>query len=402
MSRGTIDIHFDFDAKAYYRSLHLNRNIIFLYANRLLIQIAVGMLSVFTAVFFFEQFNSFTATMLVFVALYFFGVLLAPLSAMLLSKMGMKKMLIIAVSFMPLANIALALWGKNPALSLISFVVFMVLYRTLYWAPYHIDFAKFTDKKDRGKQMSLLLNLSEVLLTLTPIIAGIVIAAYGFAHLFWIATVATLLAVVPLLFIEDTHEQYTFGYTETFKKLFEEKNRSLSIAYFGDGIQTAVRIAIWPIFIYGLLEGKYVSIGIVTSLTIFLLIAARFVLGNLEDRVDRKKLLKFGSFFSTTGWLFKIFVENGFQIFVADTYHKMGRMVNRLTFDVATYDQAADNGHYIDEFTVLKEVSLNAGRCFIVLVAIWLASAFGIVATFVFAAIATLMMTFLNKDVYIQ
>ena len=397
------DKHQDFNIKDYYKSLHLNRNLIYLYANRLLMQVAIGMLSVFTVVFFYESFNeAFTKTMLVFVAIYFSGALLTPLTAKLLKNFGMKKMLILAVLFLPLSNISLALWDSNPTWSLISFLVFIVLYRTIYWAPYHIDFAKFSDKKGRGKQMSFLLNMSEILLTLTPILGGIIIASYGFSNLFIVAVIATGLSIIPLFFIEETYEEYSFGYFETFKKLVEKKNRSLSLAYFGDGIQTAVRIAVWPIFIYGLLKGEYVAIGIVTSLTIFLLIAARFVLGNLEEKIDRRKLLRFGSFFSTTGWIFKVFIENGFQIFVADTYHKMGRMVNRFTFDVATYDQAADNGHYVDEFTVLKEVALNAGRGFIVLLSIWLATVFGITATFVFAALATLLMTFLNKDVYIQ
>jgi len=395
--------HHDFDIRDYYKSLHLSRNILFLYANRLLLQIVVGMLSVFTAVFFYEKFNeSFAATMLVYIAIYLLFLLLVPVSAGLLKRIGLKKMMIIAVAFLPFTNIALILWDIHVAWPLIAFVTFSVLYKTLYWAPFHIDFAKFTEKKYRGKQMSLLLNFSEVFLTLTPIIAGVVIASYGFNHLFIISAVVVSLAIIPLLFIEEKYEEYSFGYFETFRKLFEKENRPLTIASFGDGIQSAVRIAIWPIFIYGLLEGKYVAIGVVTSLTIFILIAARFVLGNLESKIDRRKLLRFGSFFATTGWLFKAFIDSGFQIFIADTYHKMGRMVNRLTFDVSIYDQAADNGHYIDEFTVLKEVAVNGGRAIMLILSIWIVAAFGITATFILAAGATLLMTLLNKDVFVQ
>ena len=250
--------------------------------------------------------------------------------------------------------------------------------------------------------MSLLLNLSEILLTLTPIIAGILIATYGFDYLFIAAASFMFLAIFPLFFVEETCEEYSFGYFETYKKLFDKKNRSLTIAYFGDGIQTGTRIAIWPIFIFLLLKGEYVAIGLVTSLTIFLLIALRAVLGNLEDKFDRTKLLRFGAFFSTTGWLIKAFIDTGFEIFMADTYHKVGRMVNRLTFDITTYDQAADNGHFIDEYTVLKEIAVNAGRGTIVVVAIGITTFFPIAATFIFAALATLSMTLLHREVYIQ
>ena len=250
--------------------------------------------------------------------------------------------------------------------------------------------------------MSLLLNLSEVMLTLTPIVSGIIIASHGFNAMFLFATIFMFLSAIPLFFIEKTYEVYSFKYFETFRKILDKDNRPMALAQFGDGIQSAVRVAIWPIFIYGLLDGQYVAIGVVTSLTIFLLIALRFVMGTLEDRIDRKKLLRFGSFFSTTGWIIKVFIDTGFEIFVADTYHKVGRMVNRLTFDITTYDQASDNGHYIDEYTVIKEVSLNAGRGTMLVSAIWLASTFGITATFLFAAGATLMMTLLHREVFIQ
>ena len=395
--------YFDFDVKEYYKNLHLSRNLLFLYTSRLLMQAAVGALSVFTALYFYEQYNgSFTAVMLAFVPLYLFYVVLTPISAMLIKKVGIKAMIIAAVLFHPFAYISLLFWDTHPNLALAGFILFVVLYRSLYWAPYHIDFAKFTNKSNRGKQMSLLLNLSEVMLTLTPIISGIIIASYGFNTMFIFAAVFMFTSAIPLLFIEKTCEVFSFGYFETFKKLFEKDNRPMSLALFGDGIQSAVRIAIWPIFIYMLLDGKYVAIGVVTSLTIFLLIALRFVMGNLEDKVDKRKLLKIGSFLSTTGWIVKIFIDTGFEIFVADTYHKVGRMVNRLSFDITTYDQASDNGHYIDEYTVLKEVALNAGRGTMLMLAIWLTATFSITATFLFAAGATLSMTLLHREVYIQ
>ncbi len=398
-----MDKHRDFDVKAYYDNLHLSDGILFLYSNRLLMQTGTGLLAVFIGVFFYEKFNeSFTAVMLVFAAMYGASVFLNPLSAMLLDRLGSKKMLITSVMFLPLSYIALMLWDKNPNIALSAFLVAVVLYRVLYWIPYHIDFAKFTDKKDRGKQMSLLLNISELILTLTPLAAGFVIALFGFNYLFGVAVIIFLFALIPLFFVEETCEKYSFKYFETFSHLFKKENRSMLIAYFGDGMQSAVRIAIWPIFIYLLLKGDYKFVGFVTSLTVVLLIMIRFVLGNLEDKMDRKKMLQFGSFLSTTGWLLKVFIETGFQIFIIDSYHKVGRAVNRLTFDVATYDQAAGNGHYIDEFTVLKDIATNFGRAAVLLSAIWLAASFGITATFIFAAGATLLMTLLNKNVYLQ
>ena len=395
--------YLDFDVREYYKNLHLSRDLLFLYASRLLMQTAVGALSVFTSVYFYEKFgDSFTSVMLVFIPIYFLFILFTPLSARLIKKLGIKTLMIFAVCFHPFAYISLLMWDTHPTGALIGFVIFVMLYRTLYWAPYHIDFAKFTNRDNRGKQMSLLLNFSEVVLTLTPLLSGIIIASYGFNTTFIIASFFMFASAVPLFFIKQTYEEYSFGYFETFVRLFDKENRRMTLAQFGDGTQTAVRIAIWPIFIYILLNGEYVAIGFVTSLTILLLIVMRFVFGSLEDKVDRKKMLRFGSFLSTTGWIIKAFINTGFEIFIADTYHKMGRMVNRLTFDITTYDQASDNGHYIDEYTVLKEIATNAGRATMLLLAIWLAATFSIATTFIFAAFATFLMSLLSKDVHIQ
>ena len=154
-------MHRDFNIREYYERVHLTRNILFLYTNRLLIQVAAGMLSVFTAIFFYEKFNeSYTAVALVFAAGYALFALFVPLGGMLLQSLGTKRMLIIAVIFLPGSILSLLLWNTNPMLSLFLYLFFGTVYRTLYWTPYHIDFAKFTNKKDRGKQISLLLNPS--------------------------------------------------------------------------------------------------------------------------------------------------------------------------------------------------------------------------------------------------
>lgn len=391
------------DLQHYYERLHLNRNIVYLYLNRILIQVGAGMLTIFTAVFFYEQFNnSFRAVALLFAFAFGSFAVFTPLSAMFIERLGLKRMLIISIFFLPLTILSLVWWDTNPTLSLCAYLLFGLIYRLLYWTPYHIDMAKFTKAEDRGKQLSLLSNISEVVLSTTPFIAGLIIAAYGFNTIFILVSLFMGLSIIPLFFIDNTCERYKFGYFETYQKLFSKKNRSLMLAYAGDGIQSGVRIIIWPIFIFVLLEGNYAAIGFVTMVTILLLIVLRFVIGGLADTWNRKRLLVLGVFLSTTGWIAKAFVDTGLQIFVADTYHRMGRAVNRLSADILMYDQAVDNGHYIDEYTVLRELAVNLGRTGMLLVAVWVSTVFGLPATFILAALATLLMMSLHKAVQLQ
>ena len=58
----------------------------------------------------------------------------------------------------------------------------------------------------------------------------------------------------------------------------------------------------------------------------------------------------------------KIFIATAFHIFIIDAFHKLTKIFLRIPFDAMTYDIAADKGHYVDEFTVLHEMSINIGR----------------------------------------
>tara|TARA_B100000315_G_scaffold255878_1_gene300344 strand:- start:871 stop:1845 length:975 start_codon:yes stop_codon:yes gene_type:complete len=310
--------------------------------------------------------------------------------------------MMISVLFVVIAIFALFFWDVDPMVALIFYVTFIVFYKVLYWVPYHVDFAKFTDKATRGRQMSVLLNASQVVLTISPALAGVVIAFFGFDSLFLLSVVISFISILPLFLVDRTYEEFSFGYTETFQKLISRDHRSLLLAYIGDGAQGVITVVIWPIFIFTILDGKYIAVGIVSSLTVFALIVLRFVIGDIIDKWGRQKVLTLSSILYTTGWIFKVFIETGFQIFLVDTYHNVGKVVNRLSFDASTYDQMADNGHYIDEFTVLKEIALNCGRVLMLILILGLTAFFNIQVAFIVAAFATLLMTLLNRRIHIQ
>lgn len=87
----------------------------------------------------------------------------------------------------------------------------------------------------------------------------------------------------------------------------------------------------------------------------------------------------------------KIFIITGFHIFLADAYHKITKALSQNSLDAITYDLSADQGHYVDEFTVLKEMALNIGRIFLYSTAIIITIFADIQWTFLLAAIATIL-----------
>ena len=311
-------------------------------------------------------------------------------------------MMIIAIFFLFGTVFSLFLWDENPFLFLITFSTFFILYKSFYWVPYHVEFAEFTNKKTRGKQMAILSNISEAALAVLPIIGGLIISSRGYEVVFLISSIVVFTSIIPLFFIKETKERYTWGIKILVKELFQKENRGVVWSNLGNGVQNAVGTLIWPIFIFIILKGNYLSVGLITSITIIALITLRFAIGNALDNMSKGRILKFGSIFYTTGWIIKIFVETGTGVFLSHTYHNFGKVVNQLSFDSEIYEQAADNGHYVDEYTVLKETSLILGKGIMFLVSIPIVMFLGITATFALAAVATLFMTLASNKVRVD
>ncbi len=381
-----------------FKEVHFSRDAVLLYMNRVFLQVAFGVIGIFLPIFFFLEFNqSLTTVALLYMTVYGGHLLLTPIAAKLIAPLGMRKMLIAGVPLAMLAMGSLLFWDSNPLLVWAIHVTLIVLYKALYWVPYHVDFTLFTDKKARGRQLSILLNITEIVLILTPLLGGFIIANYGFQHVFTISTLLFLAALPPLFFISNPKESYSLGFFETFKELFKKKSRPLLIGYAADGAQSTISAIVWPIFIFQLFNGEYLSVGIITAFTLAAIIILRFFIGDIIDKWSKQRMVTIGAGLYTTGWIIKTFVETAFQVFFVDTYHNIGKTVNRISFDANTYTQSADNGHYIDEFTSLKEISLLMGRIIMLTLVIVVVSFTSIQMTFIAAAVATLLMTVVNR-----
>jgi MFS family permease len=386
-----------------YNKISFSANAVYLYLNRLLIQIGVGLYGIFGVIFFFEKFgNSIERVLILYTVLYFIFAIGAHLGAKIIYRVGMKKMMMVSIFFLFTTIFSLLFWNKEPFLFLITFSISLALYKSFYWVPYHVEFAEFTNRDTRGRQMAVFSNISEMALAILPIIGGFIISSRGYESVFLISSIIVFISILPLFFLKETKEKYTWNARRLIKEFFQKENRGVVWSNLGNGIQDAVGTLIWPMFIFIILKGNYFSVGVITSLTIVILIVLRFAIGNALDKMGKKKILKLGSVFYTTGWIIKIFVETGTGIFLSHTYHNFGKVVNKLSFDSEIYEQAADNGHYIDEYTVLKEISLILGKGIMFLISIPIVIYLGITTTFLVAALATLLMTLASHKVHVD
>ncbi|MFH1890728.1 MAG: MFS transporter [Candidatus Kuenenbacteria bacterium] len=372
---------------------HLSLPLRHLYAHTIIRGLATGLLGFFIPIFLFNIFGKIEYVIIYYLIAYAASALIYPLTTRIFLKLDLKILMMLAT---PCIIIYLILLNRIETTGLsISLIICLIIaitfYRMFYWIPYHTEFATFTNKRYRGRELSILQASISLIGISLPAISGFIIVKFGFNWLFSLAILLHFISIIPLFKIPRKKETFSYKYFETWKKLFSQKNFHIFIAYFADGFQAAAGYVCWPIFIFLVLKGEYLSVGIISTLVILITVVLRLVIGDLSDHRDKHKLLKAGSILFAGGWLFKTFVETAFQVFFIGAYHGLSEILMRSPFDTLMYDRAADQGHYIDEYTVLREMSLLIGRIALLLMALIVLTLAPINWVFVIVALVTLL-----------
>jgi YQGE family putative transporter len=382
--------------KLHYFQGKLNSGFVSLYSGRMIQFIGGGLLNLFLPIFLLQLFAlRIELVFLFYLAGYIGYALLLPWGAKMLNKIGLRRSLIISIFFAAAYYLCFFLVNYNVSVFIALAVIMIVIFRNLFWYPFHIDLAKFTDFSNRGKEISLIWATRSFLTIIMPIIAGLLISFFGFNLVFIIAIIIYLVSIIPFMALPRTKETFVWGYLETFKRFFSKKNRKLVVANLANGAENGVAIIIWPIFIWQLLKGNYISVGAVSSLIVLATVLLQLVVGKYTDIFNKRKMIRLGSLFYASGWLIKIFVLSSFQIFIAGAYHGFTAIFKDTPFDTLNYEILADHGHYVDEYTVIKELAVQSGKILILIFAILVVFNFGLNWTFALAALASLFINFL-------
>jgi len=367
-----------------------------LYFGRSIFIISSGLLTIFLPIFLYEIFSRNFQYVILFYLLgsLAYGTLVA-FGAQFLNRFGFKKALMLATVWGAAFYISLfsiEKFGLTQILIPITFLS-LLLFRIFYWVPYHTDFAKFTDKKSRGKQVSVMFATITLFGSFGPIVAGWVINNYGFATLFLISTTLFVFAAAPFSIVPKTREKFTWKYKQAWSHLVSRKNRHIVLGLMANGAENTIGLIVWPIFIFLLLDGNYLEVGALSSFIIAGTIIFQLFAGKYLDKMTQKeKMLKIGSIFTSLGWVLKIFVATAFHIFAAGLYHSLTRILTRTSIETMFYELAADSGHYVDEYTVLREMAINMGNVIALLLVILVSLYLPIQWTFIVAATAAILL----------
>ena len=94
------------------------------------------------------------------------------------------------------------------------------MFRVLFWIPYHVDFAIFTNTGRRGGQVGLMLSTITLLGVVGPMIAGYIIETWSMQALFFIAIIVYTLSMIPFSFVPRTNERFSWDYARVERIFF--------------------------------------------------------------------------------------------------------------------------------------------------------------------------------------
>lgn len=270
----------------------------------------------------------------------------------------------------------------------------IVGFRVFHWVPYHVDFALFTKAGERGKQVSISFATIAFMGVVGPILAGFIVEQAGYDALFGVAVVLLIAATVSYAFVPETPTHFDWGWKQTWKEFFDRTRRPIIIGEFANGAETVVQLVVWPIFLYETLQGNVLEIGAVSTVIVGATIAIQLFAGKyIDTHTDKKEhTLRVGSTLYAIGWILKIFILSALHVFVIGLYHSIVKIFTQTPYSAIIYDMSAEQGKYVDEFTVLREMAGALGRASCLVVISLMSILMPIGWAFVLAAIASIML----------
>ncbi|MFT7645239.1 MAG: MFS family permease, partial [Candidatus Paceibacteria bacterium] len=363
---------------------------------------AAAILGIFVPIFLYETFGQ----EFHYVGLYYaliallFVIFLVP--AMHISnRIGFTKSLILAGFFNIIVfSIMYYLTPGNLDILVGFLLVAITGFKVFHWVPYNVDFTLFTTKEDRGRQVSLTFATTAFLGIIGPIIGGYVIVNSGYNILFSIAVILLIVSTISYIFVPETNTNYDWSFMETWKKFFSRKYRPMMVSEFASGAEATVSIVVWPIFLYDLLSGDVLEIGALSAVIVSATIIIQLFIGNRFDLhgLSKKRTLQIGSSLYALGWIIKIFILSAAHVFFVGLFHNLARIFTKTPFMAIMYDMSGDQGDYVDEFTVLRELALHMGKIFSLLAISVLTLFIPLAWTFMIAAIASIALNFIHSS----
>jgi len=379
----------------HYFSKHPSRGLKELFWSVGLMDLGIAAIAIFEPIFLFTLGYTLSEIIFFYIMVYGIYVIILPLIGPLIGRIGYEHSIFYSQFVLIAAYLVLFGISEIPVLFYIAPLIF-ALQKSLYWPAYHADFAVFSSKGQRGREVGYLETASMAVFVIGPLIGGAILEWTSFSVLFIVGAILFVLSAFPLMQIKEIHSKVDISYRDLFKRLVDKQHRRSFVAYLGFGEELIV-LTVWPIFIFTII-GNFLEIGILISLATLITGVLVLYFGRVSDKYNRVGIIKIGSFIYFISWLVRGFARNSGMVLGMDTASRLSKELLFIPIEAISYTKARRVGPLI--YGLFLEQSVGIGKLVAGLLAFILASylADPWMAIFILAGLFTLLYMF-KKDV---
>lgn len=307
------------------------------------------------------------------------------------ARYGIKTGLIIAQLLMVL--FLAILFSRQDYLSVfLNFLVWGVA-ASFYWVSYHVFFLEVAKKRTFGEELGFLEVVGLCLGLIAPLLAGMIVGAFGFTPLFSFCLVFIVLSVVLLFFVKDQERTKPVTFSAVTTEIIKRKRDFVS--FIGAGAEEIVYTVAWPLLLFTVFR-SYIQVGIIGSLTVLTAVIAAIVAGKLSDRITKDRVERIGALGVFASSILRVFFQSPISLYLIDSIYKVLSRFFYIPLNALAYVHAAKENKA--RYVVFREVGYRCGNalgltCFLVITT----AGFPFWWTFLFAALFALLPLFARE-----
>ena len=167
------------------------------------------------------------------------------------------------------------------------------------------------------------------------------------------------------------------------------------------GIRGVPLLLIWPLAAFIIIGQSFSALGVILSATLCIAFVGRPIVRRILRTLRADRSTTVVAVIAFSSWVLRLSAGSPLQVAVADVYYHSGISPRRFSVDASASDQSADGGHFVDEYTALKEMGMALGRilacALLVILALSSNAALAFAAAIIIAAIAAASSVFLSR-----
>lgn len=321
-------------------------------------EFAASAILLFEPIYLYTQGLTIAQIMFFYAVSYFFYLFLIPLGGKFIRAHGYEHGIIFSTPFLVFYYAALYAVSFTPW-ALAAAVVFNGLFKMLYWAGFHADFARFGSAKGgQGREISVFAFAASLAAILGPLAGGAVLTSLGFPALFLMVSVLLIVSNFPLMLTPERFEPRTLSYPDAWKRLARPENRTKVLAFFGYG-EELIAMTVWPIFMFVIVPG-FVELGAIGSIATLAGALMTLAIGRLTDESGRHRMLRVGAVLSVLTWLLRFAATTPAGVLFSHALSRSARSAVGIPLIALTYEYA--RSYSVTKTALFLEMSVVVGK----------------------------------------